>query len=133
MKQIATELDLLGGDFNAYTSYENLTFLIRTIENYWRQAFELLAEIVTQPTFDKTSIELERDVINEEIQMIEDNPEFLLDELVQSSIFPNHSLGRPITGSKKHRKFYFRNIAKLSCLSAKTGKPNNSRCWQHKT
>ncbi|RMG06977.1 MAG: insulinase family protein, partial [Acidobacteria bacterium] len=31
MKQIATELDLLGGDFNAYTSYENLTFLIRTI------------------------------------------------------------------------------------------------------
>lgn len=112
MKQIATELDLLGGDFNAYTSYENLTFLIRTIKNYWKQAFELLAEIITQPTFDKTNIELEKDVINEEIQMMEDNPESLLGELVQSSIFPNHSLGRPITGSKKTIKNFTSEILK---------------------
>jgi len=112
MKQIATELDLLGGDFNAYTSYENLTFLIRTIKNYWKQAFELLAEIITQPTFDKVNIELEKEVINEEIQMIEDNPESLLCEIVQSSIFPNHSLGRPITGSEKTIKNFTPEILK---------------------
>jgi predicted Zn-dependent peptidase len=63
------------------------------------RAFELLADLVTAPAFESSEIEKERNVILEEIKMVEDTPDDLVFEIFSEHFYPRHPLGRSILGT----------------------------------
>ena len=98
---IAIESDQLGGNFDAFTSHESIGFAMKVVDNQLPKAFDLLADMLVNPTFDAKELRREQRVIIEEMKMVEDSPEDYLGEIFQWEFFPNHPLGLPIEGTRK--------------------------------
>lgn len=98
-RQIAAEMDSVGGQIDAFTSKELVCFNARVIDEHLPKAFEVIADMVLDPVFPKDELVREQNVILEEIRMDEDNPEYLAQELFSQSFWPGHPLGRPILGT----------------------------------
>jgi predicted Zn-dependent peptidase len=96
---IATEIEAVGGDINAATGMENTSYYARALKEDWHLALDIVADIVTDPAFDRQEMERERDVILQEIAAANDTPDDLVFELAQAQSFPGHALGRPILGT----------------------------------
>ena len=99
--EIATESDRLGGHLDAYTTHEMTGFGLKVVDTEMPRAFDLLADMLTNPRFDEDDLAKEQKVIIEEMKMIEDTPDELLTELFHAKYFPDHSLGRPIEGTEQ--------------------------------
>jgi len=99
--EIAIETDRLGGHFDAYTTHEMTGFALKVADTSLSQAVDLLADLVAHPRFEQEDLEREQRVILEEMKMVEDTPDELLGELFNAAYFPNHSLGRPIEGTRE--------------------------------
>ena len=99
--QIAIETDRLGGNLDAFTMHEETGFAIKIVDNQLEKAFDLLADMLTNPRFDEKELKREQRVIIEEIKMTEDSPEDFLGELFSEKLFPNHPLGLSIAGTPK--------------------------------
>ena len=98
---IAMETDRLGGNFDAFTMHEQTAFTIKVTDKAVPQAFELLADMLTGPMFDKIDLEREQKVIIEEMKMVEDSPEEFLGEIFQQNFFAGSRLALPIEGTEK--------------------------------
>lgn len=96
--EIAVETDRLGGNFDAFTMQEMTGFAMKTIDRDLPRAFDLMADMLTNPLFDETELKREQQVIIEEMRMVEDSPEDFLGEIFNRAIFKNHPLGLPIEG-----------------------------------
>lgn len=104
--EIAIETDRLGGNLDAFTMHEETGFAIKIVDTQLEKAFDLLADLLTNPVFDEKELKREQKVIIEEIKMTEDSPEDYLGELFNEKLFPNHPLGLSIAGTPKTvRKF----------------------------
>ena len=101
---IAIETDRLGGNFDAFTSHENVGFMIKVVDNKLAPAFDLIADMLTAPIFDEKEMRRERRVIIEEMKMVEDSPEDFLGELFLNEFFPGDALGLPIEGTRRSVK-----------------------------
>ncbi len=95
---ISREIDTLGGELNAFTSREGTTFYAKVLDEHVEQAIDLLADIFHHSRFDAKEIKKERQVVLEEIRMVEDDPEYYLHDLHTMNAFLTHPLGRPILG-----------------------------------
>ncbi len=104
--EIAIETDRLGGNFDAFTMHEQTGFTMKVVDSALPQAFDLMADMLTNPKFDEVELKREQKVIIEEIKMVEDSPEELLGELFQSKYFPNNALGLSIAGTPKTVKIF---------------------------
>ncbi|HEY0429859.1 MAG TPA: pitrilysin family protein [Pyrinomonadaceae bacterium] len=103
---IAIETDRLGGNLDAFTMHEETGFAVKVVDRQITKAFDLLADMLTNPLFEEKELKREQRVIIEEIKMIEDAPEEFLSELFAEKLFPNHPLGLSIAGTPKTvRKF----------------------------
>src|SRR5881296_2001471 len=100
-RDIAVESDRLGGHLDAYTAHEITGFALKVVDTAFPQAFDLLADLISNPRFDENDLTREQRVIIEEMKMIEDTPDELLTELFHAAYFPDHSLGRPIEGTEE--------------------------------
>lgn len=98
-RRIALEADILGGNLDAFTTAELASYQLKVLDNHFADAFDILADLVTSPLFEEIELDKERSVILEEIKMVEDSPEDYLFELFQSNFWPDHPMGRPITGT----------------------------------
>ena len=99
-REIAKILDQFGGANDASTGKEQTNFFAKVLDQHLDDAVELLGDIVLRPAFDPEEIEREREVIFEEIRMVEDSPEELLYDLFTEAIWGDHPLGRPIQGTE---------------------------------
>ena len=99
--QIAIETDRLGGNLDAFTMHEETGFAIKVVDNQFAKAFDLLADMLTNPLFDERELKREQRVIIEEIKMTEDSPEDILSEIFNGKLFPDHPLGLSIAGTPK--------------------------------
>ena len=97
--QIAAESDALGGHLDAFTGREIVGFHMKVLDQHLTRAFELVGDLVTSPAFKSSEIEKERNVILEEIKMVEDTPDDLVFEIFSEKFYPEHALGRPILGT----------------------------------
>lgn len=100
-EDIATAIDSIGGQLDAFTTREYVGFYAKVLDDYLDRAFDLLSDIVLNPTFPAEEVEKERNVIFEEISMVEDSPQELVHELFTEQFWKDHPLGRPIAGTKK--------------------------------
>src|SRR5512135_2033885 len=99
-KDIAIEMDSIGGEMNAFTSQETTTYYAKVVDEHLPVVIEILADILLGAKFDPTEMEKERKVILEEIKMVEDTPDDYIHELFTGSVWQGNSLGRPILGTK---------------------------------
>ncbi|WP_058485202.1 M16 family metallopeptidase [Defluviitalea phaphyphila] len=99
-KQIAEEMDAIGGQLNAYTTKEYTCYYFRTLDNHINQALDILTDMFFNSIFDEKEIEKEKGVIIEEINMYEDSPEELVHDLMQKAVWEKDPLGEPILGTK---------------------------------
>jgi predicted Zn-dependent peptidase len=98
---IARAIDSIGGQLNAFTDKEYVGFYAKVLDRHLPLAFELLSDIVLNPHFPPAELERERNVIFEEINMVEDSPQELIQDLFMESFWPGHPLGLPISGTKE--------------------------------
>ncbi|MEJ2111437.1 MAG: pitrilysin family protein [Acidobacteriota bacterium] len=98
--QIAETIDAIGGHLNAFTEKEYVAYYAKVLDEHLPIAFDLLSDMVQNPAFPKTEIERERNVIFEEINMVEDSPQELIQDLFLENFWKEHQLGRPISGTK---------------------------------
>jgi predicted Zn-dependent peptidase len=98
---IAIEMDRLGGSLEAFTTHEETGFIAKVIDEQVGDAFDLIADMLTDPLFDEEELKAECRVILEEIKMTEDSPEELLGEIFSRKFFPGHPLGMSIAGTPK--------------------------------
>lgn len=100
-REIALAMDSIGGQMDAFTSKEYTCFYAKVLDEHVPEAVDLLSDIVRNPRFDADEIERERQVVLEEIRMVEDSPEELVYDLFSAHFYPRHPLGRPIQGTAK--------------------------------
>ena len=98
---IAEAIDSVGGNLNAFTEKEYAGFYAKVMDEHLPLAFDLVSDIVLNPTFPPVEINRERNVIFEEINMVEDSPQELIHDLYMASFWKGHPLSRPISGTKK--------------------------------
>ncbi len=98
---IASLIDILGGDVDAFTGKEYTSFYAHVLDEQVDVALDLLTDIVLRPNFSEADIESERSVILEEIRMVEDTPDDLVHEIFVGEFWQDHPLGRPILGTEE--------------------------------
>jgi len=96
---IAKELDAVGGFANAFTSKEHVCFHAKVLEAHLPLVVDVLTDIFLNSVFSPQEIEREKQVILQEIRMIEDTPDDYVHILFQEMFWKDNPLGLPIYGS----------------------------------
>lgn len=100
-RQIAEEMDMLGGQINAYTTKEYTCYHTRVLDSHFTQALTVMSDMLQNSKFAKEDVDKERNVIMEEILMYEDAPEEVVFDALQDAIWRDSSLGMPILGTEE--------------------------------
>ncbi|TAN27953.1 MAG: insulinase family protein [Actinomycetota bacterium] len=100
-KDLAISVDSFGGDMNAFTTKELTSFQVRLLGEATDLGVDILGKILTEPAFNVSDIESERNVILEEIAMAYDEPSDFVHEQLGASVYKTHSLGREVLGSRE--------------------------------
>ena len=95
--EIAEVFDRFGGELNAATARDYTVLYARVLDEHIETALDVMTDMVFAPTF--TDMDAEREVVLEEIAMIEDSPQELIHDLITGAVFGDHPLGRPVLGS----------------------------------
>jgi len=97
---ISREIEAVGGSLNAFTGKEVLCLYVRVLHSHLALAMDLLADIFQHAWFPGEEMEKERQVILQEIRMLEDSPEEWIHELFAESYWRGHPLGRSTLGTQ---------------------------------
>ena len=90
----------LGADSNAFTSFTKTSYLFSTIDHL-SENLDLLKELVTVAHFTEESVEREREIIQQEREMYQDDPDSRLFFATLANLYPNTPLAADIVGSEK--------------------------------
>ena len=105
---IAREIDAIGGTLNAFTGKEYTCIYARVLKRDMDIALDILADMYKNSLFSEEDIEREKQVINQEIKMIEDNPEEYLFDLFNARYYREHPLGMTILGVEQNINHFSR-------------------------
>lgn len=100
-KQIAQEMDAVGGYLNAATSKLCTCYYAKVIDENLPLAADILSDIVRFPPIDPKELDKERNVVLEEISMTDDSPEDVAYDLIASAMFGKQPLGQTILGPRE--------------------------------
>jgi predicted Zn-dependent peptidase len=96
-QEIAEIFDGFGGELNAATARDYTVVYARVLDEHVETALDVMTDMVFAPSL--VDIDSEREVVLEEIAMVEDSPQELIFDLVTRAVFGRHALGRPVLGS----------------------------------
>ena len=111
-RDIANDIELLGGHMNAFTGHEYTGFYLKAPKQNFNMVLEVLADIFKNSIIPQVELNKEKRVIIEEIKMYEDIPMEKVQDLYLGKLFSNHPLGQNIAGSEKSLK----SILREDCL-----------------
>ena len=97
-RDIAEEMDAVGGQMNAFTGKDCTCFYAKVIDEDLPLAVDILSDMTLHASLDETEFNKERGVILEEISMEEDSPEDVVHELLSRIQFGDQAAGMPILG-----------------------------------
>jgi predicted Zn-dependent peptidase len=98
-RQIAEEIEAVGGDLNAATSIETTAYYARVLRADVPLALDVLSDILTDPAFDPQELRREQNVIVQEIGAAEDTPDDLIWDRLQEVAFAGQPIGRSVLGT----------------------------------
>lgn len=99
--EIATVLESLGGDLNAFTDREMTCYHATVLHEHVDVALDVLSDLVLHPTFPKEQLERERKVLLQELSMIEETPDDWIADVFFQAIWKDTPLGQPVIGTRK--------------------------------
>ncbi|MFL6239889.1 MAG: M16 family metallopeptidase [Actinomycetes bacterium] len=97
--QIASVMDAVGGEMNAFTAKEYTCYYARVLDNDLPLAVDVVSDMVTSSLIAKADVESERSVILEEIAMHDDDPGDAVHDAFSRAVFGDAPLGRPVIGT----------------------------------
>ena len=100
--QIAKEFDAIGGQTNAFTSFESTCYHAKVLDDHVETMVDILSDIFLNSVFEETEIAKERPVIFQEMSMVEDNPEDYIHVLSGRYYWGDNPLGRSILGTREN-------------------------------
>ena len=98
-REIAEEIESVGGELNAATSVEQTSYFARVLKSDVPLAIEILSDIISNAAFDEEELLREQHVILQEIGAAQDQPEDLVFDHFLEAAYPDQALGRPILGT----------------------------------
>ena len=98
-REIAEEIEAVGGHLNAYTGREHTAYYARVLKADVPLAVDILADILQHSVFDPKELERERQVVIQEIGQAFDTPDDIVFDHLQETAFPGQPIGRPILGT----------------------------------
>lgn len=100
-KEISQAVESIGGYLNAFTGEESTCFYSKGLHGRLDELLEVLLDMFLHSTFARGEIDKERSVIKEELAMYLDQPQHYVQELLNEILWPDHPLGRSLTGTEK--------------------------------
>ncbi len=100
-KELALALEILGGSLDAYTAREHTAYQARVLDEHLPQAADVLADLIFRPVLRTSDLNLERKVVLEEINTVDDTPDDLVFELHNAQLWGNHPYGYSILGTRE--------------------------------
>lgn len=100
-REIALSLERLGGSLDAYTTREHTAFQARVLDEHLEQAADVLCDLIFHPSLRDEDLALERNVVLEEISMVEDTPDDMVFELHNTLLWDRHEFGYQILGTRE--------------------------------
>jgi len=107
-EEIARSVDSVGGMLDAFTAKEMICFNAKVLDEHLPMAFDVLSDLVLRPCFAEEDIAKEKQVVLEEIKMDQDDPDYLVHEILTQSFWRDHPLGKPILGTRETVKRFTR-------------------------
>ncbi|HWI40750.1 MAG TPA: pitrilysin family protein, partial [Verrucomicrobiae bacterium] len=98
---ISREIDSVGGVLNAFTSREYVCYYAKVLHKFLPQALDLLADIFLNAVIADEDLEKERNVILQELGMLEDTPDDVIHDLFCRNFWMDHPMGRSILGTEE--------------------------------
>ncbi len=123
-RQIAEEMDAVGGQLNAFTAKDCTCFYAKVVDEDAPLAVDMLSDLALGSALDPAEMEKEKGVVLEEIAMVEDEPEDLVHELAMEAQFGDQPLSRNILGPAENVKGFTR--AFISDYKERMYRPENS-------
>lgn len=99
-RQIAEEIEAVGGHLNAYTGREQTAYYARVLADDVPLALDILSDILLESTFAPEELERERHVILQEIGQAADTPDDIVFDYFQAAAYPDQAIGRPVLGTR---------------------------------
>ena len=139
-RDITEEVEGLGGFVNAFTTEDHTCLYAKAASQHLPTLANVLSDMYVNSLFAEQEIERERDVIREEILMYKDQPGQFSQELLTEAMWPQHALGRPLTGSlesissiqREHLlKFVAENYNGLSTVVTVAGRCRHEEVVRH--
>src|SRR5690349_3461254 len=96
---IASAMDAVGGEFNAFTEKEHTCFYATVLDRDLALAIDVISDVVLHATVAAVDVDVERSVVLEEIAMRDDDPSDLVFDEFSSALWGDAPLGRPILGT----------------------------------
>lgn len=106
---IANTIENVGGYLNAYTNREVTSFYAKVTKKHIKIAFDIISDMLLNPTFDEQELERERGVVLQEIAQTYDNPSDIIFDYYQQCAFKSQQFGSPVLGNYNTVKAISRN------------------------
>ena len=100
-REISAAVEGVGGEINAGTEQELTVYWCKVAKPYWEDGLDLLLDMLRNSSYDKADIDKERLVVMEEQRMVNDYPPQKVDVLIDQMLWPDHPLGREISGTRE--------------------------------
>ena len=100
-KEIAMEIENVGGDINAATSVERTSYFVRMLKNDIEIGISILSDIIQNSIFDPIELDKEKHVIFQELASYRDSPDDSVFENFQSAAYKDQAIGRSILGNRE--------------------------------
>ena len=97
-KQMSEQIEAAGGEQNGYTTKEVTSYQAFALDETAAVAQELLADMVLHPRLERSCLDTERNVVIQEIRMLENDPEEYIHVLFTETLWGAHSMGRSEAG-----------------------------------
>lgn len=97
-RQIAEDIENVGGEINAATSVEQTSYTARVLGEDAEVALDVLGDILTRSVFEAGELAREKGVILQEYAAVEDTPDDVVYDAFTEAAFPDQPIGRPILG-----------------------------------
>jgi predicted Zn-dependent peptidase len=117
-KDIAMEIESIGGELDAFTSRDNICLIAKTPKSKIEIGFNLLSDLLVNSKFAENDIKLEKSVVKEELRMAEDDYEDSGDEYFMQCAYSEKELGRSILGTKSSIDGFSKTLLKSHLISA---------------
>jgi predicted Zn-dependent peptidase len=100
-REIAQELDTLGGMSNAFTSGETTSYYATVLDDQLERLVGLMGDIFLNSLFEEEEVVREREVVLQEISMVEDTPDDRIHEMFTGNLWGEHPLGYTVLGRRE--------------------------------